>query len=105
MAVLIDPAVLARPNLSDVVVVVHEIDVETHPSCPPGWRWCVQLGGAPYDDARRWLNAGWEPSERLARLAGEQVATAIDRAFALLGVRPPAPLTVVRLDADPCPPE
>ena len=87
----------------DVVirVVVHRIDVNRFGSVPPGWRWCVSALPDPSDD-RGWLNAGWEPDQRAAAMAGEAAGVCALRALRLAQVGVTAHPTEV-LDHDPCP--
>lgn len=71
-----------------VTVVVHQVDTDVHRSVPPGmWRWCVQLGGAPYNDHGRMLNAGAELCRRDAEHYGQAVGAAVLKALGAFGVR------------------
>jgi hypothetical protein len=83
-----------------IEVIVHAIDVERHPTIPSGWRWCVQLGGEPYDDKSRMLNAAWCPTRHEACVEGEMVAVAAVKALRLCG-QPVDYRGVVELAADP----
>ena len=84
-----------------ITVVVHEVNTEAHPTVPPGWRWAVQVGGGPPSDLDACANAGWEPSQQLAALAGEAVGAAAAKALRLCGL--PARYAVLTLDHDPIP--
>lgn len=84
-----------------VVVVVHAIDTDAHPSQPPGWRWAVMVGGRPPADLDWCANAGWCPTEQEAWLEGETCGATACRALRMLGV--PAAYDRSRLDHDPIP--
>lgn len=84
-----------------VTVYVHPINVQAHPTVPPGWRWAVVVGGRPPSDVEHTANAGWAPDQRSALLEGEQNAATAVRALRLLGV--PATFSAQALDADPIP--
>lgn len=87
----------------DVVirVVVHRVDVDRFGSCPQGWRWCVSALPDP-SDVRGWLNAGWEPDQLGAAMAGEAAGVCALRALRLAQVEVSAHPTEV-LNRDPCP--
>lgn len=69
-----------------VVLVVHPVDTAVHTSVPYGmWRWCVQLGGPPYDDHARMLNAGAEPGRAAAEHYGQAVGAAVAKALVAVG--------------------
>lgn len=87
--------------LPAVAVVVHSIDVEAHPTVPPGFRWAVQVGGTPPSDMNYCANAGWAPDKRTALLEGETCGATAVRALRMLGV--PAEYAIVELDHDPVP--
>jgi hypothetical protein len=73
-------------GLGDMVLlttVVHPIDVETHPSVPPGYRWAVMLGPDP-TDMDRCANAGWCPTRGEAEREGDQNAATATRALQLV---------------------
>lgn len=82
-----------------IIAVAHPIDVASHPSCPAGWRWAVHLGH-DFADMSSCLNAGWEPSEHLARLAAEQAAVCAHKVAILFTA---AGYESVVLDHDPVP--
>lgn len=84
-----------------VTVFVHAIDTTVHRSVPPGWRWAVHVGGRPAHDLAGCVNASWEPDERNACIAGEQVGAAVVKALAMCGLQPTC--QVFRLAADPIP--
>jgi hypothetical protein len=85
-----------------VTVVVHPIDVEKHPSVPPGWRWAVMAGaGTPATDLALCANAGWEPTEYEAWLTGETVGAAAVKVMRMHGV--PAQYSKLPLASDPIP--
>lgn len=83
--------------------VVHRVDTERHPTIPEGWRWCVHYGGAPWDEFRRMLNAGWTPSQNDALVTGEMVAFAAVKALRLAGIE--ATYSSLVLISDPIPAE
>jgi hypothetical protein len=85
-----------------LTVFLHRVDTGRFPSVPPGWRWCVSMIADPSDSAG-WLNAGWEPSEQMAAIAGESNAATARAALQLAGV--PADRRTVDLEYDPCPPD
>jgi hypothetical protein len=85
-------------------VIVHRVDTARHPTIPPGWRWCAHLGGPPYDDRDRMLNAGWCPNRSEACVEGEAVAVAAAKALRLFG-HPIRYAGVVDLADDPIPVE
>lgn len=84
-----------------VVVVVHRIDPDAHPTTPPGWRWAVHVGGRPPADLNYCAGAGWAPTEQQAWLDGEQAGSTACRAARMLGV--PADYRLLPLDYDPIP--
>lgn len=86
-----------------VTVVGHVVDTDVHHTIPPGWRWCAMLGGEPWDDQRRMLNAGWCPNRSEAFVEGEAVGVAVAKALTALGHQ--IDYQVVELDHDPIPAE
>jgi hypothetical protein len=86
-----------------VTVVGHEVDIERHPTVPPGWRWCAMLGAEPWDDQSRMLNAGWCPQRNEAFVEGEAVGIAVAKALSALGHQ--VDYKVTELDHDPIPAE
>lgn len=69
-----------------VVLVVHRVDTTVHTSVPYGmWRWCVQLGGEPYNDHARMLNAGAEVTQADAEHYGQAVGAAVAKALIVAG--------------------
>lgn len=86
-----------------LTVVGHPVDTDTHPLIPPGWRWCVMLGGEPWDDQARMLNAGWCPNRNEAFVEGEAVGIAVAKALHAVGH--PVDYKVHELDTDPIPAE
>jgi hypothetical protein len=91
--VLLDPA---------VTVVVHPIDVDAHPSVPPGWRWAVMVGSGPPGELERCVNAGWCPTAQEAWLEGETVGATAVKALRAFGI--PAVYGKLPLPDDPIPP-
>jgi hypothetical protein len=87
----------------EVVVVVHPIDSESHPTYPTGYRWAVQVGGGPFSNLAHCVNAGHEATESMAGVAGESHGVAVTRSLRIMGV--PARYSVTRLDWDPIPAE
>lgn len=77
-----------------VTVTVHPIDVDAHPTIPPGYRWAVGLDGHT-------LNAGWEPSRSSAAMAGEAAGVCAVRAAILCGAD--VSLKTIHLGHDPIP--
>jgi hypothetical protein len=89
------------PLVLEVVAVVHPVDVDVHPSCPPGYRWAVQVGGRPPADLDYCVQAGHEAAQQDALVMAEMVGVACVQAFRKLGS--PAKYGVLRLDYDPLP--
>lgn len=89
--------VLLEPRL---VLVVHPVDTEAHPTVPPGFRWAVVVGGRPAD-VEHTANAGWAPDQRAALIEGEQNAATALRSLRMLGV--PVEFGQLTLDYDPIP--
>lgn len=85
-----------------ITVVVHEVDTVAHPTVPPGWRWAVMVGDRPPGDLAACANAGWEPDDRSAAVAGETVGAAAAKALRMCGV-PADYRGVLLLDHDPIP--
>lgn len=84
-------------------VVVHAIDVATHPTQGPGWRWAVHVG-RNWRDTSTCLQAGWAPNENEAKFFAEMHAvTAAKVAMLLTGERWFS--EAVAIDYDPTPPE
>lgn len=83
-----------------VKVFVHPVNIEAHPTLPPGWRWAVTLGDGPPDDLNWCINAHWAPTREIAELEGDRnLATAV-RALQMLN-QPARYGGVVVLDTDP----
>lgn len=95
-----EPLVILAP---EVVVVVHPIDQEAHPTYPPGYRWAVMVGGRPPTELDYCVNAGVERTESGASVVGESHGAAATKALRILGV--PARYAYTRLGYDPIPPE
>lgn len=93
--VLLNPAALPPA----VTVLIHPVDTGKHPTIPPGWRWAVMIGNRPPNDLDACANAGWEPDERSAAVAGEEVGAAACKALRMCGL--PASYRVLTLPADP----
>lgn len=91
---------LAAPPV--VTVFVYPSSTTAHPTVPPGWRWQVQIGGAPPSKMEACANGGWCPTEQEAQMTGEQNAATAVYALRILGV--PATSHVQRLGHDPVPP-
>ena len=88
-----------------VVVGVHPIDVGVHPTCPPGWRWCVMVGDGGWDEVvERCANAGWAPDRADAIRLGDTAGVTVCEAMRLLGVGLQWGGVIV-LDHDPIPAE
>jgi hypothetical protein len=83
----------------EVTVVVHPVDTEIHSTVPPGWRWAVMIGGAPPSDIDYCANAGWAPTEQLAKFEGEVAGATAARACRIFGI--PAAYRVLSIDHDP----
>lgn len=82
--------------------VLHPINVEAHPSVPPGFRWAVMVGDVDPADTARCANAGWCPTAAEAEAEGDQNAATATRTLQLLGID--AGYTgVTRLASDPIP--
>lgn len=77
-----------------IVVTVHPINTDAHPTVPPGFRWAVDWCGQT-------LNAGWEPSRQSATMAGEAAMVCAVKAARLCGCT--VGFDVVQLDTDPVP--
>ena len=86
-----------------IAVLVHPIDIERHPTVPPGFRWCAQFGTDPLERSS-WLNAGWAPNATEAAMTGEMVASAVAKALAIGGVDAQY-VGTVNLAEDPIPEE
>jgi hypothetical protein len=82
--------------------VVHPIDVDAHPTVPPGYRWAVMVGQGAPSDVQRCANAGWAPSAAAAEAEGDQNAATATRAMQLTGALARYG-GVIRLDYDPIP--
>jgi hypothetical protein len=78
-------------------VCVHEINTDSHPTIPPGWRWAVHVGDV-WSDVGSCLNAGWEPSRQSAEMSGEAAAVCAVKVARLFT---PATCETVLLDSDP----
>ena len=89
------------PLVCEVTVVVHPVDVELHPTVPAGYRWAVMVGGRPPTDLGYCVQAGHDPRQDLALVAGEMVGTACVQTLRRLGS--PGRYGVLRLDYDPLP--
>lgn len=87
----------------EVTVVIHPINTEAHPTYPAGYRWAVHVGGGPFHDLSRCVNAGHETSEPMAGVAGESHGVAVAKALRIMGI--PAKYSVTRLEWDPIPAE
>lgn len=85
-----------------VGVCVHALNTDAHATVPDGWRWAVHLGEA-WADLDSCLNAGWEPSQLDARLAGEAAAVCAVKVARLLSPGDEVAMSSVVLDADPIP--
>lgn len=84
-------------------VVVHAVDVATHPIQGPGFRWAVHMGNN-WRDPSSILNAGQCLSRQDAEIIGELAAVVGAKvAFALTGEH--WYQHAVFLDYDPTPPE
>ena len=83
-------------------VCVHEVNTLAHPTVPPGWRWAVHVGD-DWADTKRCLNAGWEPTQAAALLAGEAAGVCAAKVAQLLGASG-VELRSFVLDRDPVKP-
>lgn len=83
-------------------VVVHAVDTASHETIPAGFRWAVHLGDHWHDMATC-LNAGWEPTEVEAAMAGEAAAVVGVRIARLLSAGTEVDTTTTVLDFDPVP--
>ena len=89
--------------MPDLCVVVHAIDMASHPTQPPGWRWAVHIG-ANWRDMSTCLNAGWQASQPDATVIGEAAAIVGSKvAMCCIGQDWRNPTIV--LNYDPTPPE
>lgn len=79
-------------------VVVHPVDVAAHPTVPLGYRWAVHIG-SDWSDLRTCLNAGWQPDQHGAALAGEAAAVCAVKALRFCGK--PAGTETSYLQIDP----
>lgn len=66
--------------------VVHPVDVDAHPTVPPGFRWAVMVGQAPDGDLRACANAGWCPTRAEAEAEGDRNAATATRALHIFGI-------------------
>jgi hypothetical protein len=82
--------------------VLHPINVQAHPTVPPGFRWAVMVGDADPADTARCANAGWCPTAVEAEAEGDQNAATATRALQLLGIDARY-AGVTRLASDPIP--
>jgi hypothetical protein len=85
-----------------IVALAHPVDVDTHPTYPPGFRWAVHVG-EDFADMSSCLNAGWEPTLLAARMAGEAAAVCAHKVAARFD--PSVGYLPVVLDVDPVPAE
>lgn len=83
-------------------VCVHAINTDAHATVPDGWRWAVHLG-TDWADLGSCLNAGWEPTEVDARIAGEAAAVCAVKVARLLVPGDTVHMATAVLDADPIP--
>lgn len=79
-------------------VVVHPINTLAHPTVPPGFRWAVHVGES-WSDLSTCLQAGWEPDQAGAALAGENAAVVGVKVANLCGQH--AELKTTLLEFDP----
>lgn len=86
----------------EVVVYLHPIDADAHPSTGGGWRWAVHVGGQGPSDVRYCANAGRAVNRQQGALIGESHGAAAAKALRILGV-PVVYRGVVDLDHDPIP--
>jgi len=85
----------------DVIVWIHPINVNEHPSYRPGYRWAVHAGGNAPSDLRFCCNAGREDSLQDAQMVGESHGVAACKASRIFGV--PTRYFVRVIDWDPIP--
>lgn len=83
-------------------VCVHAVDTVAHPDVPDGWRWAAHLG-TDWGDLGTCLNAGWQPSQVDAAIAGEAAAVCAVKVARLLSPGVEVCSVTVTLDADPIP--
>lgn len=84
-----------------ITLVVHPIDVEAHPTAPPGYRWAVYVGRPSITGTDGCMNAGWEPDLNGALVEGERVAATAVKCARAFGV--PVRYGQMQLDYDPVP--
>jgi len=89
------------PLVPLVAVLIHPINVEQHPTYPPGWRWAVYVGGRPPADIDYCANAGHAATEVDAAVAGESHGAAVVRGLRLMGY--PAAYRTQFITWDPIP--
>lgn len=78
--------------------LAHPVDVEAHPSIPPGFRWAVYRSD-DWSNMTDCLGAGWAPDEGAAKWIADQAATIAVRSMRTSGV--PADLSVTSIGYDP----
>lgn len=86
-----------------ITIFVHPVDVEIHPTYPPGYRWAVHLGVGQPSSLKRCMQAGHCGTLREAQLAGDSHAAAIYRTLYSFGID--VNLKQEILDIDPIPAE
>lgn len=85
-----------------VGVCVHAVNTAAHPTVPDGWRWAVHLG-TNWGDVSSCLNAGWQPTQVTASMAGEAAAVCAARVARLLSVGADVVMSTTVLEFDPIP--
>lgn len=83
-------------------VCVHAVDIVAHPDVPEGWRWAAHLG-TDWGDLGTCLNAGWQPTQADAAIAGEAAAVCAVKVARLLSPGVDVQMCTESLECDPIP--
>jgi hypothetical protein len=87
----------------DVMVWVHPINTEAHPTYTPGYRWAVHVGGHGAAMLQYCCNAGRADTQTEAKIIGESHGAAVCKGLRLLGI--PARYGLFTIGWDPIPAE
>lgn len=93
----------SRIIVPQVTVVVHPVNCDVHPLCPPGFRWAVMVGGVGPTELKFCVNAGHDRAAGMAAIIGESHGVAVVKGLHIMGIR--VKYTVLHLDYDPIPAE